>query len=157
MLMWFTQIAIVQNPDKEQLRQFVDAVLRFLQFVLSEEEFSFLWEVDPELRPLAQETFDRDVAESAVELQNAIEVATRAALMTHGLLGRPARFKYRVLTAVADQWERVRGQFSVREWFKRVVEAINAILKSLSEATGGAGGIIIEFKDALSALASTTE
>jgi len=49
--------------------------------------------------------------------------------------------------------EKVRGQFSVREWFKKIIDAIDAILDSLIDAACGTGGLIKEFKDALGALA----
>jgi hypothetical protein len=49
----------------------------------------------------------------------------------------------------------VRSQFRIRGWFKRLIEAIDAVLDSLIEAAGGVGGLIKEFKDALSALAGS--
>lgn len=155
--MWFTELAAVESPSRAELHRFVDAVIDFLGFVLERpEDFSFLWEGNPELLPLARDTYSRDVSETgASELHRAIPAIREGLLISHGLLGRPMRFKLRVLASISDAWERVRGQFIIRDWFKRVVDAIDAILDSLINAAGGAGGIIKEFKDALSALAKT--
>jgi hypothetical protein len=80
----------------------------------------------------------------------------------HGLRNRPLKFKLRVLNSIANRWRKIQEQFkagtlkrmlAAREWFKKVVEAIDAVLDSLIEAAGGAGGLIKEFKDALRALA----
>lgn len=50
----------------------------------------------------------------------------------------------------------MRGQFSIREWFRKIIEAIDAALGSLIDAAAGIGGLLKEFKDALLALAKTT-
>ena len=39
------------------------------------------------------------------------------------------------------------------EWFRKIIEAIDAALDSLIAAAGGVGGLVKEFKDALLALA----
>jgi hypothetical protein len=155
--MWFTEIASIPNPGREEIHKFLDGVLDFLGFVLEPQDFDFLWEDDPELQALATETYSGDVRESARDLHRAIPNIPESSLMSHGLVGRPMRIKFRVLASVSDNWERVRGQFSIRGWFKRVIDAIDAILESLLDAAGGIGGIIKEFKDALSALAKTIE
>ena len=154
--MWFTDIAEIQNPGREELVRFVDAVLKFLGFVLERDEFAFLWQDVRDLRDLARETFNGDVVESAGELNNAIANISERVLASHGLVGRPARFKFRVLNSIANLWP-ARAQLRIRGWFKQMVEAIDAILGSLVDAAGGAGGIIKEFKDALAPLAGTTE
>jgi len=155
--MWFREIAALDNPGRPELQSFVDRVIKFLHLVLEDDEFAFLWRDAPELRSQARETFDRDVVESARDLRNAIPQIADAILVQHGLIGRPARFKFRVLNTVANLWERVRGQLGVGKWFKRIIEAIDAILGSLIDASGGIGSILKEFKDALSALADTQE
>ena len=88
-------------------------------------------------------------------MHSAIPDIPERSLLSHGLIGRPMTFKLKVLASISDGWERVQRQFSIRDWFKRVVHAIDAILESLIDAAGGAGGIIKEFKDALPALAKT--
>lgn len=155
--MWFTELAAVENPGRDELHRFVDSVIDFLGFVLERRDyFAFLWEDDPELLPLAQDTYSGDVRETgASELHRAIPAIREGVLISHGLVGRPMRFKLSLLTSISDAWERVRGQFGIRDWFKRVVDAIDAILDSLIDAAGGIGGIIKEFKDALSALTKT--
>ena len=112
--MWFTNIAEVDEPGREELRRFVDAVLKFLDFVLERNEFAFLWQDASELKDLARETFNRDVLESAGELQNAIPNISSRALAVHGLVGRPARFKFRVLNSVANLWP-ARAQLRIRK------------------------------------------
>ncbi len=154
--MWFDELAAVQNPDRDELQGFVEATMAFLGFVLEEPDFRFLWEDNGDLAALARETFDRDVRPSARDLQAAIPDIPQDALSVHGLIGRPMEFKFRVIGTIDRRWDRVRGQFSVREWFKRIVEAIDAVLGSLIAAAGGVGGLLKEFKDALSSLAKTT-
>jgi hypothetical protein len=151
--MWFIEIAEVENPARQELHRFVEGVLNFLDFVLNHpEEFRFLWEEDPELRSLALETFTLDVLPSAAVLHDRIEGIRNQALIRHGLVGRPARFKFQVLNVIANRWERVKKRGRIRGWFKRIVDGIDAILDSLIEAAGGAGGLIKEFKDSLCAL-----
>jgi hypothetical protein len=62
----------------------------------------------------------------------------------------------KVLASISRRWDNVKGLLTVRSWFKQICEAIDVILDSLIQAVG-AGGIIKEFKDALSALAKTTD
>ncbi|HEV2539527.1 MAG TPA: hypothetical protein VGU03_07440 [Frateuria sp.] len=153
--MWFDSIASTDEPGRRELQGFVYSVRDFLAFVLEQTDaFGFLWESHPELREQARETFALDVAERGVpELLQAIDEIPSEALHAHGLEGRPLRFKLRVLNAVASLWPRLKPQLSIRDWLKKIIDAIDAILGSLVEAAGGAGGIIKEFKDALSALA----
>ncbi len=116
-----------------------------------------MWEDEPELHPLARETFRHDVVEGIHLLRGTIRDIPLERLIQHGLLGRPVRFKYRVLDSIGRQWDRVRGQFSIRGWLKRIFDAIDAILNCVIDAAGGAGGLIKEFKDASAALVKTTE
>jgi len=154
---WFDDLAVLEDPGPEELQRFVLQVREFLGFVLQQEEdFSFLWEDDPTLRELAIETFERDVSEWVGSLAQAIPRTNPQRLLSHGLLGRALRFKFRVLASISSRWERVRGHhFTVRGWFKQICDAIDAVLDSLVQAVG-AGSIIKEFKDALCALAKTT-
>ena len=153
--MWFNQVAAAERPGRKELKLFVYNVCDFLGFVLeNRNDFGFLWEDSPELHELALETFQYDIAEGAsLELVSAIREISQDDLNTHGLKGRPLKFKFRVLDSIGNQWKRFRGQLSIREWFKKIIDAIDAILGSLIDAAGGAGGIIKEFKDALSSLA----
>ena len=57
------------------------------------------------------------------------------------------------MDSIGRKWEQVRGQFTMREWFSRIIDAIDAALDSLIAAAGGVGSLIKEFKDALRALA----
>jgi hypothetical protein len=153
--MWFDSMALADEPGRQELRGFVYSVREFLAFVLEQTNvFGFLWEDDPELLGQARETFALDVAERGVpDLVRAIDAISPQALHAHGLEGRPLRFKLRVLNAVANLWPRLKPLLSIRDWLKKIIDAIDAILGSLVEAAGGAGGIIKEFKDALASLA----
>ena len=125
----------------------------FLDFVLESRELAFLWEDDQSLAALARETFNSDVRQSAGALREAIPNITQDVLRMHGLIGLPMRFKFRVMDSIGRKWEQVRGQFTMREWFSRIIDAIDAALDSLIAAAGGVGSLIKEFKDALRALA----
>jgi hypothetical protein len=153
--MWFSSIASNEYPSIDELESFVDGTMEFLNFVLTEDDFNFLWEDEPELRELAIDTFERDIRESASSLKQAIyEISDSQPLKDHGLIGRPMHFKLRVLDSIGRRWKKIiRGQFSAHEWFKKIIDAIDAILDSLINAAGGKGGMIKEFKDALAALA----
>jgi hypothetical protein len=152
--MWFNQVAAVEEPGRTELMLFVRNVREFLGFVLeNRKDFDFLWHESPELYDLAWETFRFDIAEGAgLELDRAIANISGDVLYMHGLEGRPLRFKFAVLNSIGNRWGKLGGRPSIREWFKKIVEAIDAILDSLIDAAGGAGGIIKEFKDALMAL-----
>jgi hypothetical protein len=153
---WFEELSLVENPGIEDLQHFVDELKEFFGTILGDQEnFAFLWEDDAELHELALETFHGDVAEGTVLLRQAIPRIESESLASHGLVGRPLRFKLRVLAGVAGGWKRLRGHLNVREWFKRICDAIDAVLDSLIQAAGGVGGVIKEFKDALSALVKT--
>jgi len=152
--MWFREIATVEKPGRRELQGFVDGVFKFLEFVLERrEEFGFLWKDAPALRNLAFETFRQDVSKSAAELRRRIPRISREILVRHGLVGRPAKFKFEVLNAVANRWTRVRSQKTrIRGWFKRTIKAIDVILDSLGPAAAGVGGVLKEFKDTMEVL-----
>ncbi|MFH1628025.1 MAG: hypothetical protein ABIE47_04800 [Pseudomonadota bacterium] len=153
--MWFNEIAASKDPGRDELSQFVRNVRNFLGYVLEDKEnFAFLWENSPDLYKMALETFSLDIAEGAgLDLDLSIPEISSKNLHIHGLEGRPLKFKFRVLNSIGNQWEEVKARSSVRGWFKKIIEAIDAILDSLIAAAGGAGGIIKEFKAALSSLA----
>jgi len=154
--MWFSEIASVSNPGREQLSQFISGVEQFLAFVIeNSNDFAFLWEDAPELQGLAQDTFNQDVRRGANDLRRAIPEISERVLAVHGLVGKPMRFKLKVVDSIGRRWEQVRGQFSIREWLKQIFDAIDAILDSVIHAAGGVGGLIMEFKEALSALVKT--
>ena len=142
--MWFDSIASTEQPGRHELQAFVYGDQEFLAFVLEQTDaFGFLWEDQPELLEQARETFALDVAERGVpELVQAIDAIPPEALHAHGLEGRPLRFKLRVLKAVANLWPRLRPQWSIRDWLKKIIDAIDAVLGSLVEAAGGPGGIV---------------
>lgn len=174
--MSFSNLAAVENPGKSELKAFVKEVRGFLHMVVEDQEnFGFLWRLDPKLQQVAHETLRFDILEGAgLELDNQIEGIDNQRLTHHGLLGRPLHFKFRVISAiegsfdtalagetmppVPKEWTVIprnwRRWFTMREWFKKMVDAIDAVLDSLLDsAAPGAGGIIKEFKDALRALA----
>ena len=153
--MWFNNLMESDNPGRQELGMFIRDVQHFLITVLEDHEnFGFLWELNPSLHELALQTYRFDVAERGVlELLNAIPEIDQIIIRQHGLEGRPLIFKFHVINAIAVQWESVKEQFSIRAWFKKLIDAIDALLDSLIDAAGGAGGIIKEFKDALGALA----
>jgi hypothetical protein len=160
--MWFEDIAKVDAPGPEELMGFTRGVENFLGFVLGErEDFAFLWEEEPELWKLAQDTYMDDVRPETERMRAGIGKIPDSILDQHGLRNRPLKFKLRVLNSVANRWRRIQEQFktgtwrrmlAAREWFKKIVDAIDAVLDSLTAAYG-AGGLIKEFKDALRALA----
>lgn len=99
-----------------------------------------------------------DIQDGVALLRKAIpDEIPESRLLQHGLIGRPLQFKFRVLDSIGRQWEAVQalGQLSIRDWVKRLFDAIDAILDSLIDAADGAGGLIKEFKDALAALVKT--
>ena len=148
----FVGIGAAANPGAHELQQFTRDVERFLDFVVKDSpEFRFLWEQNPKLESMARDTLEKDVPRSAIALRDAIPGISSKAIQAHGLSGAALRFKLNVIETVARGWEKVKGGLSVRAWFKQVVDAIDALLDSLIEATG-ARGLIKEFKDALSAL-----
>lgn len=105
------------------------------------------------MRELAWQTFNSDIAKGAgLELDRAISDISQTKLVQHSLEGRPLSFKFKVLHSIGNQWNELKDQFSIRQWFKKLIDAIDAILDSLIDAAGGAGGLIKEFKDALGAL-----
>jgi hypothetical protein len=161
--MWFERIAKVAEPGPAELIQFTRGVETFFGFVLKDrKDFEFLWEDDPQLWKLAQDTYEKDVRPAARRMRNVIGKIDESILDRHGLRNRPLKFKLRVLNSIANRWRRIQEQFkagtlrrmlAAREWFKKIVEAIDAVLDSLIEAASGAGALIKEFKDALRALA----
>jgi hypothetical protein len=150
---WFVRVAEIRNPDREHLALFLDEVMRLLEHTLKSEEAQVLWALNPELRGMAMEAYETDVRRGAEELGAAIRQIPNASLVQHGLIGRPARFKYNVMATVSRGWGRVRAHFTIRGGFRKVVEAVDAHLESFIAASGGVGGVVKEFKDALLALA----
>ncbi|MCU7806123.1 MAG: hypothetical protein KZQ96_23365 [Candidatus Thiodiazotropha sp. (ex Lucinoma borealis)] len=153
--MWFNNLIESPDPGKDELCIFVRDLKIFLGTVLNDREnFGFLWEADPSLLHLAKDTYRFDIAEgSALELLDAIPKIELKAIRQHGLKGHPLRFKFHVINTIANEWEFNKGRLSIRAWFKKLIDAIDALLDSLIDAAGGAGGLIKEFKDALGSLA----
>jgi len=167
--MWFSKIAAHKNPGINELHEFIEGVSSFLNFTLKDNDISIsLWNDDNRhLRDLALETFENDVEDASKKVHEAIESSKsdnlfKQRINEHGLFGRPMRFKLAVLDWIANEWQRAKdkfkdkiaGQFKIREWLKQMFEAIDAVLDSLIAAVG-AGNLIKEFKDSLSALASS--
>lgn len=153
--MWFTESVEGSNPGIPELQAFLTGVQNFLSFVLERNEFSFLWGDHYSLREMAFDTYQNDVVPSIQVLRDTVPFIHPIAVINHGLAGRPLRFKLKVIDTIANGWDRVQRQFSIREWFKSLIDAIDALLDSLIDAAGGVGGLIKEFKDALGALART--
>ena len=154
--MWFTQVAGIEQPGRDELVQFVGNVESFLGFVVeNRREFAFLWEDEPALQELAMASYLQDVQLACGELRRVIPAIPDERLRRHGLRGRALQLKLRILDSIGRRWEQVRGQLSMREWLKRMFDAIDAIPDSLIDAAGGIGAVIKEFKDALSSLVKT--
>ena len=153
--MWFTDVASVDNPGREELRLFVQDLRHFLFSILEDaQNFSFLWRHDPSLHDLAVNTMKHDIAQGAgLKLDKAIRQIDNARLSACGLEGRPLKFKFQVLNSIANQWKSVRRDFSVRDWFDQVTDAIDTILDPLIDAVDGAGRVTREFMKALASLA----
>jgi hypothetical protein len=162
--MWFEGIVEIEKPGRGELKQFTRGVEAFLGFVLNEREgdFAFLWADEPELWPLARDTYKLDVSREAERMRSAIADIPDETLDQHGLRNRPLHFKFRVLNSIANRWRWIQEQYkagtwrrmlAAREWLKKIVDAIDAVLDSLMHAATGWGGVVKEFKDALRALA----
>lgn len=154
--MWFTNLLEFENPDREELKLFVDDVRLFLRDVLFEFlEFQALFEGNDELLNKARAAFgSEEMTSGFAELTEAINSINPKNMESHGLYGSNLRFKFGVLGHISSEFpRRMSDQFTVRGWFQRIVAAIDALLDSLIDATAGAGGLIKEFKDALGALA----
>jgi hypothetical protein len=151
---WFNDLVLDPDPGPDALRAFVDRTTEFLARILDDDRFRFLWDDDPSLRPEAIATFEQDVRKEAVYLGQTVATVSGPRLRSHGLLGRPLHFKLRVLDAIARSWTRVDDPHSARAWLTRVLAAIDVLLSSLIDAAGGAGGMMKEFQDSLSALAT---
>lgn len=154
--MWFSEVAAHPDPGVPQLQQFLVGVRELFDFILRRDEFHFLWEDNYELQELAVETYHHDILRGIAILQDSIPSIHPVAVVHHGLSGRPLRFKLKVVDSISNGWDRARGQGTVRGWLKRLLDAIDAILDSIIDAAGGVGGLVKEFKDAISALAKTT-
>lgn len=153
--MWFTNLLKFENPDREELKLFVDDVRLFLRDVLEFREFQVLFEGNDDLFNRARGAFgSEEMASGFAELTEAIKSIEPKLMQRHGLYGSNLRFKFGVLGHISNEFQgRLSERFTVRGWFQRIVAAIDALLDSLIAATGGAGGLIKEFKDALGALA----
>ena len=152
--MWFSNLIETDNPGKKELEMFVNDIQHFLITVLEDQKFTFIWKHHPDLHDLALETYRYDIAEGAIQqLLSEIPKITETKIQKHGLEGRPLKFKFHVINTVANQLNSAKRHFSVRSSFKKLIDAIDALLDSLIEAAGGAGGMIKEFKDSIGSLA----
>lgn len=164
----FQNIASVEQPGRDELKLFVKGVIEFLAKSVEDEDFDFLWQGDTRLKRLATATFVGDVVDySMPALIQAIPDISQSNIQSHGLEGRPLRFKLVALNSIVSQFSGRRYQTGgggvtsapipsvgwTRAWFQRAAAAIDAILDSLIQAAGGTGGLIKEFKDMLAALA----
>jgi hypothetical protein len=156
MATYFRNLADVQNPGAQELSRFLGDTFRVLSLLVESEEFyETLWRSDSALRRLAKKTLDRDVGPARDELLKAIPDIGSDSLRQHGLVGDAVRFKYKVIEKLARSWRRYKKRLTVGHTFRSLFEAIDALLDSLIDAAGGAGGLIKEFKDTMMALAAT--
>ena len=152
--MWFRDIDTIQSPGVAELRVFVEGVVNFLGAVIDDREsFGFLWLAAEDLRLQTAETFTHDVRPEAQRLIAELGRLPLSAVRAHGLDGRPLRYKLHVLNSIARSRPAQGSAAELRDWFRRTSAAIDALLDSIIDATGGAGGLIRGFKDALAALA----
>jgi len=153
-------------PGKNDLVRFLDGVSLFFCHVLENSnsgmEFSFLWTQcdrkklnisERDLRLYALTTYSAHIKGHGIDvLKGEIYEIEDDCIEDHGLAGDPLLFKFKVLYAVEQRRLHIRGYASKIKWFKKMVDAIDAVLDSIVSVTG-TGGTIKEFKDALRALA----
>jgi hypothetical protein len=154
---WFSELETVDLPGNRHLQMFVTETMRFLESVITSQDFRFLWGRDSDLQRAATQLFENEIHDSARSLQVAILEIPDRLIQSHGLSGRPLLFKFRVLRSIIRSRGKKRVWWRIRNWLKQVFDAIDVILDSLVAAAGGAGGALKEFKDALSALAGSIE
>jgi hypothetical protein len=165
----FQELGRIEDPSVDALILFVDDLGSLFDTLLHDESFMHrLTRHDAKLAALAHKSYAADVRPALQEMrlilvktqdrlvhfQNTSDTPGYDRLVTHGLFGVSAQFKYSVLAKVMRSWRRHKGQLTVGAGFARVTSAIDAILDSLIEALG-AGGVVKEFKDALAALVPT--
>jgi hypothetical protein len=154
-VVWFTNPLENDHPGHKELELFVDDLRSFLDEVLKRDEFRVLFDGDGDLWRMAQEAVNSgEMDEGFTELRKSIDSIEHEKMVRHGLFGPNLRFKLGVLGHISNEFpRRLSDQFSVQGWFQRIVAAIDALLDSMIDAAGGAGGLIKEFKVALGALA----
>ena len=95
--MWFDEIALSEDPGTNELKQFVRGIRELLVFIFDNPQInSALFGDDKELSALAMETMRSDVFEFAKpDLIDAIDGIPETVIQSHGLRGRPLKFKFR--------------------------------------------------------------
>jgi hypothetical protein len=152
--MWFREVDTIQSPGVPELRVFVEGVVNFLGAVIEDREaFGFLWQGSEDLREQSADTFAQDVRPEANRLISELGRLSLSAMRAHGLDGRALRYKLRVVNTVAGLRPAMNTTTEVRDWLRRILTAIDALLDSIIDAAGGVGGLIRGFKDSLAALA----
>lgn len=161
--MVFDDFSNMENPGRDELVQFIKKVVEFLDIIVANQDqrFNFLWEGSPELQQQAQATFEADIIPSANALIEHIPELDETQIERHGLSGQPLAFKFAVIGTISRQWENVRDALRLPEWLKRLIDAIDVVLKSIIDAATitmpGIGGALVEFKDAIAALIPTRD
>lgn len=162
MAAWFSELASVEDPQREQLVQFLTEVEALLSLLLHDEALlRTLWRGDSRLRGMAHDSFKPDIGPQFTILRQLLgERADQEAgqygaigrgLGDHGLIGPSARFKYNVLAKLARSWRTRNGHLTGGSGMRRVLEGVDAVLDS-ALSVAGAGGAIKEFKDVIAAL-----
>ncbi|WPJ97515.1 hypothetical protein SH580_07305 [Coraliomargarita algicola] len=175
-VMWFDELEKIENPGAKELLLFVEQTRRFLGDVVKDDRFWWLWMDYQGLREQAYNTYQNFIVEGpGLEIDSVIMDLDPLPLNRHGLIGSPLRFKFSVIAQLdreltsflpdfaSDELDSksfkkvVRNWFGLREWFKKLVTAIDATLDSILKCADlvlpGAGGIIKEFKDTIVSIA----
>tara|TARA_B100001971_G_C18107890_1_gene492544 strand:- start:195 stop:716 length:522 start_codon:yes stop_codon:yes gene_type:complete len=173
--MWYQGLVEIENPGREELHKFIHLTRGFLGEIVNGKGFRWLWEDYGHLRELAIVTYNRSIAEGpGLEIDQAIFEIPQVLLERHGLSAESLHFKFSVIATLdeelygflPDQFDDdqeggvidwVKRNFSIREWFKKLITAIDATLDSILKCADwvmpGVGGIIKEFKDTIVSIA----
>lgn len=152
------------TKDSDRLLAFLDGMSDLFSDVLESDRFfhaSSALKVDVASLEAARAAWP-EVRQAVDRLKDAVaqldlDSNQSTAVSEFGLSGQLLKHKLTVIWECATHlWNRHlgRGQWRIRENFKRAFDAIDALLDSLIAATG-CGHLIKEFKDALCASAST--
>lgn len=132
--------------DEKRIMEFIGDVKEFLNEIVNTDDNAQRMFYPILVRPMRDAW--PNVSPRFDILKNSLKLTSNNKLRDHGLTGNELEFKFSVIRYLSKKFfDNFPNSFSIAKiWLKKLLEALDKLLKSIFDAVGG-GGAIGEYKD----------